>query len=119
MQSRRHSENAMKKMRMVIGIRPEKITEYKALHNEVWPDVLAQLAQTNIRNYPIFLCEHENLQFGYWEYCGDEFEADMVAIKNHTPTQHGWELTGLCQRRLDSAHNDEQLVFMKQVFDMP
>ena len=40
----------MQRLGMVIGIRPEKIDEYKRLHAEVWPEVLERLKQTHIKN---------------------------------------------------------------------
>ena len=70
----------MKRMGMVIGIAPERIAEYKTLHADVWPQVLARLAASNIRNYSIFLREPENLLVGYWEYHGTDFAADMKLV---------------------------------------
>ena len=71
----------MQRMGMVVGIRPEKVAEYKALHAAVWPQVLARIAASNIRNYSIFLREPENLLFGCWEYHGHDFEADLPAAR--------------------------------------
>jgi L-rhamnose mutarotase len=66
----------MKRMGMVIGIKPEHIAEYKRTHAAVWPEVLARISDCNIRNYTIFLREPENLLFAYWEYHGEEWAAD-------------------------------------------
>ena len=70
----------MQRMGMVIGIAPERIAEYKTLHAAVWPQVLARLAAAHVSNYSIFLREPENLLFGYWEYHGKDFDADMAEI---------------------------------------
>ncbi len=51
----------MQRMGMVIGIKPDKIEEYRHLHAAVWPQVLARITHSNIRNYTIFLREPENL----------------------------------------------------------
>lgn len=67
-------------MGMMIGIRPEKIPEYKRLHAETWPEILQGLTDGNIRNYTIFLREPENVMFAYWEYHGADFAADMEKI---------------------------------------
>ena len=61
---------------MVIGVKAEKLDEYKKLHAAVWPGVLATISAANIRNYSIYLKEPENLLFGYWEYHGTDFAAD-------------------------------------------
>jgi L-rhamnose mutarotase len=108
----------MRKMAMLVGIAPEKIAEYKALHAAVWPAVLARIRQSNIRNYSIFLREPENLLVGYWEYHGDDFNADMAAIAADPETQRWWQLTGPCQTRLSSAKDHEQWSMMDQVFDL-
>ncbi|MBC7479017.1 MAG: L-rhamnose mutarotase, partial [Pseudorhodobacter sp.] len=41
----------MQRMGMVIGLRPEKVSEYKALHAAPWPDMDAALKAANIGNY--------------------------------------------------------------------
>ena len=66
----------MRRMGLCNRLRPEKVEEYKALHAAVWPDVLARISACNIRNYSIFLRTPENLLFAYWEYHGEDFEAD-------------------------------------------
>ena len=45
----------MQRMGMVIGLKPEKIEDYKRLHADVWPSVLNQIAESNIRNFSIFV----------------------------------------------------------------
>lgn len=45
----------MRRVGMVIGIRPERIAEYKRLHAAIWPDVMAQIGRSNIRNFVIYL----------------------------------------------------------------
>ena len=53
----------MKRMGLVISLKPGTIAEYNRLHAAVWPSVLAVIADCNIRNYSIFLKEPENLLF--------------------------------------------------------
>ena len=67
----------MKRMGMVIGIKPERIAEYKKTHAAVWPEVLAKISDCNMRNYTIFLREPENLLFGYFEYHGADWAAEF------------------------------------------
>ena len=106
----------MKRMGMVIGIRPDKIAEYKRLHAETWPDILAKISDCNIRNYTIFLREPENLLFGYWEYHGRDFAADAAKMAADPTTQRWWDLTDPCQERLVSAAEGEQWSMMEEVF---
>ena len=108
----------MQRMGMVIGIRPEHIDEYKVLHAAVWPGVLAKIADCNIRNYSIFLREPENLLFGYWEYAGSNFEADMAALAQLPVSKRWLALTDPCQQRLPSAADGEWWSAMPEVFHL-
>ena len=106
----------MKRMGMVVGIKPEKIDEYKRLHAKTWPAVLAAISKANIHNYTIFLREPENLLFGYWEYHGDDFEADAARIAADPQTQEWWTFTDPCQIPMASRKSGEQWSMMEQVF---
>ena len=106
----------MRRMGMVIGVKPEKLDEYKRLHAAVWPEVLAQIADSNIRNFTIFLREPENLLFGYWEYHGTDFEGDMARMAQDPRTQEGWSFTDPCQNPLPSRAEGEQWAMMTEVF---
>ena len=74
----------MKRYGSVIQLKPEAIAQYKRIHADVWPDVLQQIERSNITNYTIFLKEPENLLFSYYEYLGNDYEADMARF------QHRW-----------------------------
>jgi L-rhamnose mutarotase len=106
----------MQRMGMMIGIRPEKIAEYKRLHAACWPGVLARIADSNIRNYTIFLREPENVLFGMFEYHGTDFEGDMARMAADPVTRDWWALTDPCQVPLASRKPGEQWSFMEEVF---
>jgi L-rhamnose mutarotase len=108
----------MQRMGMVIGLAPDKVAEYKELHANVWPEVLEQIRESNIRNYTIFLREPENLLFGYWEYHGSDFAADMARMAEHEPTRRWWAVCNPCQRPLDSREEGEWWAMMEEVFHL-
>ncbi|GAA3233166.1 L-rhamnose mutarotase [Dactylosporangium siamense] len=85
----------MRRYGSVIRLRPERREEYLRLHAEVWPSVEATLRAANIRNYTIFL--HGDLLFGYYEYVGDDHDADQARIAADPTTQQWWALTDPCQ----------------------
>ncbi|MEO6299914.1 MAG: L-rhamnose mutarotase, partial [Paracoccaceae bacterium] len=62
----------MQRMGMAIGIRPERLAEYKSLHTAPWPDMDAALRAANIQNCSIFLAEPQDMLFAYWEYTGTD-----------------------------------------------
>lgn len=108
----------MQRMAMVIGLKPEKVQEYKRLHAAVWPEILDQIGRCNIRNYTIFLREPENLLFGYWEYHGTDFAADARRMAEDEKTREWWALTDPCQEPLPSRAKGEWWAMMKEVFHL-
>jgi L-rhamnose mutarotase len=98
----------------VIRLRPEKEAEYRRLHEDVWPDVLRQIRDSNIRNYTIFL--RDGLLFAHFEYVGDDFQADMAAMAADPRTREWWALTDPCQEPLPTAAPGEHWAPMEEVF---
>ncbi len=75
----------MKRYGHVIGVKEEKLQEYKELHAAVWPDVLDMITRCNIRNYSIYLRklpDGKYYLFSYFEYIGDDFEGITRPGKN-------------------------------------
>ncbi|MBK8023669.1 MAG: L-rhamnose mutarotase [Chloroflexi bacterium] len=64
----------MQRFGQIIRLKPEQYDEYKRLHADVWPDVLAKLREANITRYSIY--HRGGLLFAYFEYVGDDFAAD-------------------------------------------
>jgi len=106
----------MKRYGSVIGVKPEGIAEYKRLHAAVWPDVLKQIKASRIANYSIFLREPENLLFSYFEYEGDDFEADMKAMAADPKTQDWWKVCTPLQAPLSTNKPGEWWGSMEEVF---
>lgn len=106
----------MQRMAWVIGIKGDKIAEYKQLHAAAWPQVLQMISACNIKNYSIFLREPENLLFGVFDYHGSDFDADSARMAADDATQKWWQLTDPCQDVLKSARPGEQWAPMEEVF---
>lgn len=103
---------------MVIGLRPDKVADYKALHAAPWPAMNAALKAANIRNYSIYLRQPENLLFAHWEYTGTDYAADMAQLGAAEVTQRWLALTDSCQRPLDTAAPGEWWSFLPEVFHL-
>jgi len=87
----------MKRYGMVTQVLPGKLDEYRRLHADVWPGVLRMIERCNIRNYSIFaarLPDGHDYLFSYFEYVGDDFEADMAQMAGDEETMRWW---GLCK----------------------
>ncbi|TKA08923.1 L-rhamnose mutarotase [Actinacidiphila oryziradicis] len=100
----------------VIRLRPEKEAEYRALHADAWPGVLAKLREVHIRNYSIYL--RDGILFSYLEYDGDDYDADMAAMAADPETKRWWQLTDPCQQPVDSAADGQRWAPMEEVFHL-
>jgi len=103
----------------VIGLKPEKLEEYKELHANVWPGVLKKIKECNIRNYSIYLGELEEDKyylFGYFEYTGDDFKADMAKMAADATTQKWWTFCEPCQSPIPTRKESEWWADMEEVF---
>jgi len=99
---------------MVIGVKPEDEARYKQHHAAVWPAVLDMIRQCNIRNYSIYLKDHT--LFSYFEYIGDNFEADMAKMAADPTTQEWWKVMMPMQAPLETRKAGEWWADMEEVF---
>jgi L-rhamnose mutarotase len=109
----------MKRFGWIIGIKKEKIDEYKKLHAAVWPEVLAMIKACNIENYSIYLRQLPDGKcylFSYLEYHGGNFEADMARMASDSITQKWWDVCKPCQEPLVNRAEDEWWSDMEEVF---
>jgi L-rhamnose mutarotase len=111
----------VKRYGLVLGVKKEKIEEYKKLHANIWPDVLKALKKCNLCNHSIYLREIEKDKFylfSYIEYTGDDFEADMKKMAT-APIMQKWdEVTKLCQQPVETHAKGQWWVPMEEVFHM-
>lgn len=98
----------------VIGLRPEKMDEYKRLHADVWPKVREAIRRSNITNYSIY--HRDGYLFSYYEYVGDDYTADMAAMAADPVTQEWWAVCMPCQKPLDNRKDGEWWAEMEEVF---
>jgi len=102
---------------MLIGLREECANDYVALH--AGPGVRDLLAAANIRNFSIFLHRLPDgrlYEFGYYEYAGENYEADMAALAAH-PRNTEW--LALCDPMQLPLPGETGWAEMNQVFYNP
>lgn len=109
---------AVKRFGSVIGLKPEKEKYYRELHAATWPSVLERLRDSHIRNYSIYVTELEGKRhlFSYFEYTGEDYEADTRAIAEDPETQRWWRETDPCQIQLPNRQAGAQWTGMEMVF---
>jgi L-rhamnose mutarotase len=98
----------------VIKLDPAGIEEYERLHADVWPGVLAKISECNIRNYSIY--RYGSLLFSYFEYVGNDMDADMARMGEDQTTQDWWAVCKPLQRPVDEVVDDEWWHGIPEVF---
>ncbi len=111
----------MKRYGSIVGLRTEKLEEYVRLHTAVWPAVLETIRQCNIRNYSIYLRrmpDGKHYLFSYFEYTGQDFEADMVKMAADPATQRWWAVCKPLQEPFSDLDPGQWWAGMEEVFHL-
>ena len=106
----------MKRYGQVIKVKKDKIEQYKKLHSAVWPEILTLIDECNIKNYSIFL--KDDLLFAYFEYVGNDFNADMKKMADNEINKKWWDVCIPCQEALETRSAGEWWANMEEVFHM-
>lgn len=104
----------MRRYGQVVSIKPEHIEEYERLHSAVWPEVLETIKRCNIRNYSIFC--YEDLLFAYFEYVGEDVEADFAKMAADPKTKEWWDVCKPMQEPVSGATIEEWWLNVPEVF---
>ncbi len=104
----------MKRYGQLLRIKRDRIEEYKQHHARVWPEILRMIRECSIRNYSIFL--KDDLLFAYFEYVGEDFEADMAKMAADPRTQEWWAIMKPMQEPIETRAEGEWWANMTEVF---
>lgn len=106
----------MKRFGQVVKVRPEKYEVYKSLHENCWPEIIEAIQEANVRNFTIF--HRDGYLFKYFEYVGDDYEADMKKLAEN-PKNIAWlSLTDPCQEAFPSAEEGKVWTDMDELFHL-
>lgn len=98
----------------LIHLKPEYRERYIALHAHPFPKLLDRMRAAGLRNYSIFLRDH--VLFSYYEYVGDDFEADMEAMAENDTVQDWWTLTDPMQEPLPAREEGAWWASMEEIY---
>jgi L-rhamnose mutarotase len=104
----------MQRIASVIGLPPESVERYEALHAAVWPAVLERIRLSNFTNYSIY--RYGDLLFSYFEYVGDDLAADSAAMAADPATQEWWAVCEPLQRPLEDRAEGEWWKTIPEIF---
>ena len=87
--------------------------EYKKYHSNIWPGVLDTIKKCNIRNYSIF--HKDGVLYAFFEYSGEDFEADMKKMAADPVTQKWWAIMEPMQDPVETRAEGEWWAEMEEV----
>jgi len=105
----------MERVCFLLRVRADRLDEYRARHEAVWPEMREALSATGWRNYSLFLRD-DGLLVGYLET--DDFAAAQRAMEE-TDVNARWQaemapfFVGL-----EGGGPDEGLVLLEEVFHL-
>jgi L-rhamnose mutarotase len=77
---------------MLIGVKPDQISAYEALHAASNPGVRDLLDKYHMNNFSIYIHKMDDSHyylFAYYEYTGNDYKADMEAMAKE-PRNKTW-----------------------------
>lgn len=101
----RERPTQVKRCAWITGLKPDMVERYEYLHAHPWPAVNQTIKDCHIHNYSIYKLEIDGntYLFSYFEYTGENFEADMNRMAADPETQRWWRETDPCQLPLPEA----------------
>jgi L-rhamnose mutarotase len=104
---------------MIIGIKPDQISAYQALHATSNPGVRDLLLKYHMHNFTIFmhrLDDGKYYLFGYYEYTGTDYQADMAKLAAEPRNQKWLSVTDAMQIPLSG---EKSWATMQEVYHNP
>jgi L-rhamnose mutarotase len=109
----------VRRVGMVIGIKTDQISAYEALHAASNSGVRDLLAKYHMHNFSIYmhpLDDGKYYLFGYYEYTGTDYKADMDKLAAEPRNQKWLAVTGPMQNPL---YGVQSWAMMKEVYHNP
>ncbi len=106
----------MKRVGFMLKVKKDKIEEYKAHHQHVWPEMLDALRRHGWHNYSLFLSD-DGLLFGYFE-AEESFQASLEGMAKEPINAKWQEFMAPYFENLGGAHADESMIELEEVFHL-
>lgn len=106
----------MKRVGFLLKIKSDRLEEYKARHQAVWPEMLAALHRTGWHNYSLFLRE-DGLLFGYFE-TPESFQAALDGMAKEEINAKWQADMAPFFENLSGVQADQSMLALAEVFHL-
>ena len=103
----------MKRVCFLARVRPDRLDEYRARHENVWPEMRAALTQAGWGNYSLFLAA-DGLLVGYLETA--DYQAALAAMEK-TEVNERWQAE-MSEFFVADGPPDESFMRIAEVFHL-
>jgi L-rhamnose mutarotase len=105
----------MRRVCFLLQVRPDRLDEYKRIHERVWPEMLDALRQTGWQNYSLFL-RGDGLLVGYLETA--DFEKALARMKSLDVNRRWQEMMAPFFQSTGGRKADEAMAPLDEVFHL-
>ncbi len=106
----------MQQICFLLKVKKDRLDEYKARHQNVWPEMCEALSRTGWHNYSLFLRE-DGLLVGYLET--EDFQAAQEGMEKEEVNARWQAEMAEFFEALDGQRPDEAMRPLEQVFYLP
>ena len=106
----------MRRFGQALGLRPDRLEEYKHHHLKLWPEIESALGKAGITNYSIYHLRGQ--LFAYYEYTGpdDQYDARMRELAEAPRMREWWDIMEPMQLPLEGRKPGAWWADMEEVF---
>ena len=105
----------MQRVGFLLKVKADRLEEYKAVHESVWPEMLQALQDTGWHNYSLFWRE-DGLLFGYVET--PDFEQALAGMAELEVNDRWQAANADFFEALDGKRPDESLLQLEEIFHL-
>lgn len=109
-------ESMKKRFGQMIKVKPEKLAEYKKWHANPMPGVNEMIKECGLKNYSIY--SRGEYLFTYFEYEGEDFDADMAKMAADPATQRWWDVVKPLMSPLPDRAEGEFWSDMEEIYHL-
>ncbi|KAL2017218.1 hypothetical protein VTK56DRAFT_2425 [Thermocarpiscus australiensis] len=91
-----------RRIAQIVRLKPSAVEAYLDCHRNVWPEVLQQIHDCNIRDYSIFF-DNDHTLFATFKYIGKDYEKDMEKMRANPKVREWWVMTDQMQESLNEG----------------
>ena len=107
----------MERVGFRLKLKAEKLDEYVAHHQEVWPEMRAALTETGWHNYSLFLDRSDATLIGYFET--PDLQAALVGMAAKEINEKWQAFMAPYFEELEGKRPDEGFLKLENIFYLP